>query len=1148
MEQATSTRHGGGPNPLDSTGLCLLSLDGGGVRGLSTLYILKSIMDRLNHERKQSSLPAVKPCEVFDLIGGTSTGGLIAIMLGRLEMDVDECIAAYSNLAAAVFGKKRSRMPFNIKGKVKARFDFAKLKSAVQETVKLSGASETDLLNDGTERGCRTFVCAVDHDTKDIVRLRSYSLPHEPNIRATICQSALATSAATTFFDPVTIGNRTFADGGLDANNPVDEVEGEASNIWCSETGDLKPLVKCFVSIGTGNPGKKAFEDSMIRFLSQTVVEIATETENTEKKFIARWAKHFDEKRYFRFNVDQGLQNIGLNEYKKKGAMEAATEGYLTHMAQKFRVGDCIQNLKLKQSSAATNLAHLITEYNVQRMIQLRTTSRTEVPWVVPFQRNPQFVGRSLEIGKVDAMLFSETRCERVAIVGLGGVGKTQIALEFAHQLRERQPDYLVFWIPVTNVESMLEAYLEIGQQLQIPNLEQEKADVQKLVQRRLSQESSGRWLLVFDNADDTDMWMERANNTEDLGRRIDYLPKSKHGSILFTTRSRKAATKLAGKNVVSVGEMDETMAKDLLKKSLIDQDLFTSDRAAADLLQKLTNLPLAIVQAAAYINENQITLSEYAALLDDTEQNIINLLSEEFEDEGRYQEIKNPVATTWLISFEQIRTRDPLAAEYLSFMSCVNAKDIPKSLLPPAESAKKAVEALGTLSAYSFITEHRTDPLLDLHRLVHLATRNWLRMKGSRGEWAAKALERLEEVFPDSDHINRSVWRMYLPHAQYALEFELEEDVGNGKTELLWKFGKCAHSDGRYKEAEKAFAQVMQIRKRVLGEEHLSTLTSMANLASTYRNQGRWKEAEELFVQVMETRKRVLGEEHLSTLTSMANLASTYRNQGRWKEAEELEVQVMETSSRVLGEEHPSTLTSMANLASTYRNQGRWKEAEELEVQVMETSSRVLGEEHPSTLTSMANLASTYRNQGRWKEAEELFVQVMETRKRVLGEEHPSTLTSMANLASTFWNQGRWKEAEELQAKELEICSRVLGAEHPDTLTSMANLASTYRNQGRWKEAEELFVQVMETRKRVLGEEHPDTLTSMNNLASTWKHQGRHTEAFKLMEECVKLQIQIMGANHPHTLSSSTRLTRWQRENLKVGALAAENLGGAVS
>ena len=162
--------------------------------------------------------------------------------------------------------------------------------------------------------------------------------------------TAQQTSAATTFFDPVSIGDRSFADAALSANNPVDEVEGEASNIWCLETGDLKRLVKCFVSVGTGNPGKKPFENSMIKFLGETVVQIATETTNTEKKFIARWAKHFDEKRYFRFDVDQGLQDIGLDEYKNKGTIEGATEGYLIHTAQKFRVRDCIQNLRLKQS------------------------------------------------------------------------------------------------------------------------------------------------------------------------------------------------------------------------------------------------------------------------------------------------------------------------------------------------------------------------------------------------------------------------------------------------------------------------------------------------------------------------------------------------------------------------------------------------------------------------------------------------------------------------------------------------------------------------------------------------------------------------------------------------------------------------------
>jgi predicted acylesterase/phospholipase RssA len=180
--------------------------------------------------------------------------------------------------------------------------------------------------------------------------LRSYHLFDEGNIPATICDAALATSAATTFFDSVFIGKREFVDGALGANNPVDEVEGEAANIWSSGSGDLKPLVKCFISIGTGNPSKKTIEDSVVKFLSQSVIKMVAETEETERKFVARWAKQHDEKRYFRFNVDQGLQDIRLDEYNEQGKIEAATEEYLTHQAQKFRIRDCVENLRLKES------------------------------------------------------------------------------------------------------------------------------------------------------------------------------------------------------------------------------------------------------------------------------------------------------------------------------------------------------------------------------------------------------------------------------------------------------------------------------------------------------------------------------------------------------------------------------------------------------------------------------------------------------------------------------------------------------------------------------------------------------------------------------------------------------------------------------
>jgi tetratricopeptide (TPR) repeat protein len=156
------------------------------------------------------------------------------------------------------------------------------------------------------------------------------------------------------------------------------------------------------------------------------------------------------------------------------------------------------------------------------------------------------------------------------------------------------------------------------------------------------------------------------------------------------------------------------------------------------------------------------------------------------------------------------------------------------------------------------------------------IGTRNWLRREESLGGWTARALARLEEVFSDHDHKNRSVWRGYLPHARYVLASNLVDDGAVKKTVLRWKFGMCLYSDGRYDEAEESFSQVMEMRKRALGQEHPDTLTSAGNLASMYRDQGRWKEAEKLEMQVMETSKRVLEQEHPDTLTNMANLAST--------------------------------------------------------------------------------------------------------------------------------------------------------------------------------------------------------------------------------------------------------------------------------
>jgi hypothetical protein len=184
----------------------------------------------------------------------------------------------------------------------------------------------------------------------------------------------------------------------------------------------------------------------------------------------------------------------------------------------------------------------------------------------------------------------------------------------------------------------------------------------------------------------------------------------------------------------------NEETAVNMLRISLVQSDFLEDRKAVATLLQQLTFLPLAITQAAAYINEIGISLTDYyVSLLEEQEEDTIELLSKDFEDKWKYAEITNPVAMTWLIPFDQIRQRDSLAAEYLSTIACIDPRDIPPLLLPPGPSRVKEHDALGVLKAYSFITIQPTNQFLNLHRLIHLATRNWLRKENSLERWTVE-------------------------------------------------------------------------------------------------------------------------------------------------------------------------------------------------------------------------------------------------------------------------------------------------------------------------------------------------------------------------------------------------------------------------
>lgn len=289
---------------------------------------------------------------VFDLRLTKATNerikSLIAIMLGRLEMDVQECIDGYRDLMKCVFSEKSRAICVDLAGNLKAQYDSKKLRAAIEHVIESAGFSPNDPLNDGQARKCRVFVCATAKETLEVTRLRSYDALDENTPSPTICEAALATSAATRFFDPVSLGDRQFVDGAFGANNPVEEVEEEACDIWCPTTRNLQDLIKCLLSIGTGHAGKQALDDNIVKFLSKTLVKMATKPAGVERRFMARWRRECNEKRCFRFNVEEGLEDVRMTEYQKRSLIEAATLDYLHHPVQKCLVRDCMHNLARK--------------------------------------------------------------------------------------------------------------------------------------------------------------------------------------------------------------------------------------------------------------------------------------------------------------------------------------------------------------------------------------------------------------------------------------------------------------------------------------------------------------------------------------------------------------------------------------------------------------------------------------------------------------------------------------------------------------------------------------------------------------------------------------------------------------------------------
>ncbi|RFU73424.1 kinesin light chain [Trichoderma arundinaceum] len=834
---------------------------------------------------------------------------------------------------------------------------------------------------------------------------------------------------------------------------------------------------------------------------------------------------------------------------------------------------DCHKNKEWQNFAAAT--AASASKAILEQYTQSDRGQKGQ--FLVSFGRNQSFVGRETilsELMKRVPPVANKDDCQRTVVEGLGGVGKTQIALEAVYRIRDEHPDCSVFWVPTVNAASFEKAYRDIGKQLQIARIDEDNADVKRLVQTALSEESSGSWLMVVDNADD------EALLCGDTGL-LAHLPFSKKGSILFTTRNHEISVRLdmPAESIIHVAEMGGEEALGLLRKGLKENQM-SNIKATKRLLDFLANLPLAIRQASAYMAAKQMSTLEYLELCESEHRDMIDLLSRDFEDRYRYKEIQNPVATTWLISFNYILQHDKLAAEYLQLISIMAEKDVPRSLLPESAGRLKAMEAIGTLKAYAFITQHEGKDSFDMHRLVRLAMRNWLENKGELKPCVATAIHQLNEKMPFPRHENKDVWMEYLPHAQAALEFPEHAPRNQDEAELWAHAAESLHILCQYQRAEQMYRQALELMENVKGRENPSTISIMNNLASVLIDEGRYKEAEQMYQQLMELWDKMLGNGHPETisgisnladplsrlinendrealkfrkqmsgvdyanlLTNMNNFANTRSRRGDYKEAEKMHRQILELRKAALGKDHPDTLSSMYNVADTLQKQGRDKEAGELHQQSLTARERVLGKEHPDTLSSMNSLALVFACLDRYKEAKRMHQQTLERRRRVLGEDHPSTISSISGIADALFRMGKYKEAEEIHRQTLHRREEILGKEHPDTLINLHNLASVLASLDRSEEAEQLHRKSLEMRQRVLGKEHPNTLTCMHNLAGVLSRLGRYEESEQMYRQTLEMMERVLGNGHPNTILTRDNLAKCMRERRKKGGKSRMSL-----
>ena len=730
--------------------------------------------------------------------------------------------------------------------------------------------------------------------------------------------------------------------------------------------------------------------------------------------------------------------------------------------------------------------------------------------WNVPYNRNLFFTGREDILAQLHHSLHVEERpialAQPQAISGLGGIGKTQTAVEYAYRYRDTYDT--VLWARADSPDLLISDFLLIAALLNLPQRnEQDQGLAVKAVLRWF--DTHERWLLILDNADRLEMVNE-------------FIPQIGKGHVLLTTRAHSTGT-VAQRIEIEKMDLDEGTAFLLrrMKRLKSNTGLETISEAvrsqARAIVEAVDGLPLALDQAGAYIEETGCSLNDYLKFFKTRRRRLLRIRG---RDATGHPE---PVATTWSLSFEKVEQANAAAAELLRLCAFLHPDEIPQSLIVEgatglgpslqllAEDELELNEAIGELHKYSLVKRDPEKKLLNIHRLVQAVIKDGMDEQTQR-EWAQRTLLLVNRAFPEVEFQNWSKCQEYLPHA--LLCSDLIHEWGISSTEaaqLLNRAGNYLSERAQYTEAEPFLQNALAMCEQMFGTEHVEVATYMNDLANFYVNKGQYAEAEMLFLQAREIRERILGPTHPYVATTINDLGLLYREQGWFARAEPFFEQALAIRLQALGFEHYDVAVSYNNLALIYGDLGKYANSEELYRQALALEEQLLGSDHPEVATTLNNIGWHYYRQGRFDLVEAPHLRALAIREKGQGPDHPYTAVSLNALGLLYRDQGNYTKAEPFLQRALTIRKRAYGPEHLDVAQSLQNLGTLYYRQGKYMLAEQLLRQSLRIREQ-MGLDNPLVSYSLHHLAILYRDQDNDDEAERLFQHTLAIREGAFG------------------------------------